>query len=506
MARVLLAKARRFGYGQEEIVAPLGLLYVAAVLRQAGHQVSVYDCGRNWNDPERFRRALLAERPDVVGLSAITYEGPVMEGMARLCRETLPGVPVIAGGSHPSAYPERCARAVDYVVIGEGERTAVELVGALTRGERDPRSVHGVAWFDEARGAAAYAPAREPIEDLDALPFPAWDLVDPGIYWRSDPLSGMARRPYMLLLTSRGCPYRCIYCHEVLGKRFRARSPDNVLREMALIRARYGVDDFEIIDDVFNLDRARMVALLGRLGASPRRPKLHFPNGLRADLLDAELIRLLRRAGALTLHAAIETTSPRLQRLARKNLNVERVGENIALAVEQGLYVVGFFMLGFPTETYEEARATVAWALRTRLHHAHFNIVTPFAGTALYDHCRDVLSARGLDQTDIYEQSFHKGSLNLSAMSDEQLFGLQQEAYRRWILDPRRAARILLRHPGRTVLLSKALLALYYALPLGRARRERHEALAWRSAPLSAGPGGLEPARRGVAAGRSGQP
>ena len=481
MARVLLAKARRLGYGEEEIVLPLGIMYLASVLREAGHEVRIYDCGRDWDDPERFRRALLDAAPDVVGLSSITYEAPVMEGMAHLCKATLPDVPVIAGGPHPSAYPERCCRLgpIDYVAIGEAERTAVELVDALTRGGRDPRSIRGLAYWDERTGEVVRTPPREFIEDLDSLPFPAWDLVDNELYWQAEPCSGMGRRRYMALMTSRGCPFRCIYCHQVHGKRFRARSPENVLRELHVIDERYGIRDFEVMDDIVNADRARTLELCDRIVAANLRPALHFPNGVRTDLLDAEQIDGLRRAGTVSMCAPVETTSPRLQKLIKKNLDVEKVRDRIAIAVDRGIYVVGCFMLGFPTETYEEARGTLEWALRTDLHHSHFSLLTPYPGTAIHDLAGDVLRARGITDADIFAQHYQKGCCNVSAMSDEQLFGLQEEAYRRFNLDPRRAVRILLRHPDRKRLVYHGLLALYYSLPLGRTRRAAPTPLAW---------------------------
>ena len=481
MARVLLAKARKFGYGQEEIVLPLGVMYLASVLREAGHEVRIYDCGHAWNDPVQFRRALLDAAPDVVGLSAITYEAPVMEGMAHLSKATLPGVPVIAGGPHPSAYPERCCRLgpIDYVAIGEAERTALELVDALTRGGRDPRSIRGLAFWDERTGEVVRTPVREFIEDVDSLPFPAWDLVDHELYWNAEPCSGMGRRRYMSLMTSRGCPFRCIYCHQVHGKRFRPRSPENVMREIRAIDERYGIRDFEVMDDIVNADRRRTLELCDRIIASKLQPAFHFPNGVRTDLLDAEQIESLHRAGTVSMCAAVETTSPRLQKLIRKNLDIDKARDRIAIAIDRGIYVVGFFMLGFPTETYEEARGTVEWALSTRLYHSHFNIVTPYEGTAMWELCREALRARGLTDAEIFEQNYHKGCCNLSAMSDEQLFALQQEAYRRSTLHPRRALRILLHHPDTKRLVYHGLLALYYSLPLGRVRRHVPTPLAW---------------------------
>ena len=469
MARVLLGKARCFGYGQKELVAPLGVMYVASVLREAGHDVRIYDCGDDWNRPDAFRQALLAFRPDVVGLSAITYEGRVLEGMARVCKATLPGVPVIVGGPHPSAYPDRCVRRadMDYAVLGEGEVTALELVNALTRGG-DPRSVPGIAWHDETADRIVFTAPREAIQDVDSLPFPAWDLIDIDLYARNEATSSMGRRLHMEIFTSRGCPFKCVYCHEVQGKRFRARSPQNVLAEMDVLRRCYGINDFEVVDDIFNFNRERMLDILDRIIAAKTRPKLHFPNGLRTDLLDATQLDRLYRAGGRFLGVAVETTSLRLQKLIKKHLKVEKVRDNIEIATRRGFYVNGFFMLGFPTETYEEARDTVEFALRTSLHQAHFNMVMPYGGTALYEVYQEFLRARGLPEMDIYTQNFHKGSINLSAMADAELFNLQREAYRRFYFGPRRALRILWRHQGRKHLFGKALLALYYALPFGR--------------------------------------
>lgn len=471
MARVLLAKARFLNEGGMGAVAPLGILYIASVLREAGHQVRLFDAGELYN-PEPFREALRAFRPSVVGLSAITIEARVMEQMARVCREELPETPIIVGGPHATAYPARCALNpdIDFVVLGEGEITALDLVRALTQGGLDPKSVAGVAYCGND-GKAVFTPAREPIADVDSIPFPAWDLMDFDLQARTRSMSSLGSRRHMLLFTSRGCPFKCIYCHEVQGKKFRARSPENVVKEMHELKTRWGINDFEVVDDIFNFDRTRMLDILDRIVASKQDPALHFPNALRTDMLDEGQIKALRRAGTFFLCAAVETASPRLQKLTMKHLKVDKVEENIRIAVREGMYVRGFFMLGFPTETLSEARSTVDFALRSHLHEALFFIVTPFAGTALYELYQETMRERGLLQVDPQDTGYHNAQYNLSAMSDADLFGLQRQAFRRFFLSPRRALRIAMRHPAKLETLKYGFRTLLKMLPHPGTRR-----------------------------------
>lgn len=471
MARVLLAKARFLNEGGMGAVAPLGALYIASVLREAGHELRLFDAGELW-DPAPFRETLRTFRPAVVGLSAITIEARVMEQMARVCREELPDIPIIVGGPHATAYPARCARNpdVDYVVLGEGELTALELVRGLTQGGLDPKSVAGIAYSDDGEHVV-FTEARAPITDVDSIPFPSWDLMDFGLQARTRAMSSVGSRRHMLLFTSRGCPFKCIYCHEVQGKKFRSRSPENVLKEMRELKTHWGINDFEIVDDIFNFDRARMLDILDRIVASKQEPALHFPNALRTDMLDEGQIKALRRAGTFFLCAAVETASPRLQKLIKKHLKVDKVEENIRIAVREGMYVRGFFMLGFPTETFEEARSTVDLAVRSALHEALFFIVTPFAGTALYEQYQETMRERGLLHVEPEDTGYHHANYNLSAMSDSELFGLQRSAFRRFFLDPKRALRIAARHPAKLEVLRYGALTLLKMLPHPAARR-----------------------------------
>ena len=467
MARILLAKARFTTFDQYTVVPPLGLMYLAAALRRAGHQVRIYEAGVRWRDLDRFRDALAAFHPAVVGLSAITTEAEVMARMAVTARATLPGVPILVGGPHATAYPEWCLRhpAIDYAILGEAEHSVPALLEALLRGQR-PEGLAGIA-SRSSTGELVVGPPPRLIRDLDELAFPAWDLIDIDLYARHRSMSAMGHRRYMPLVTSRGCPYHCIYCHQVHGKRFRARSPLNVVAEMDELHRRHGIHDFEVIDDIFNLEKERTQEILERVAALPWRATLSFPNALRADLLDDLQIDWLRRAGTVYLSLAVETATPRLQRLIRKNLRLEGVPQVIESAVGRGIFVNGFFMLGFPTETLEEAQATVDFAVRSRLHEALFFIVTPFSGTELGRMTGAPVPHERVPES-FQDFDYYQGTANISAMSDEALYGLQREAYRRFYADPRRVLRILWCHPRRWELLPDGMRALGRMLPRRR--------------------------------------
>jgi radical SAM superfamily enzyme YgiQ (UPF0313 family) len=185
-------------------------------------------------------------------------------------------------------------------------------------------------------------------------------------------------------MTSRGCPYRCAYCHNVLGKKFRVRSPENILEEIKYIHDKFGITDFQIIDDIFNLDMDRAKKICDLIINSGMDLTFAFPNAIRADRVDEELVEKMAQAGTKFTSIAIETASPRIQKLIRKNLNLEKAFKAIHLFARVGIVTRGFFMMGFPTETEEEVLDTIEYAKRSRLCGATFFTVVYYPGTDLY--------------------------------------------------------------------------------------------------------------------------
>lgn len=459
MARVLLIKARFLTPDNQGIVPPLGIMGLASYLRsERGHEVRIVETGFRESAPGDVDRALRGFRPHLVGVSALTLESPSMRRIAAQAKGWNPEVPVVVGGPHASSYPEEILQDphVDYVVLGEGERTLLELLDALEGGS-DPEGVPGIAY--RGGGSVRTTPPRAPLAEpeLDRLPFPAWDLVDLGGYARHKSMSTMGLRPYMALFTSRGCPYRCTYCHVNFGKEFRGRSPENVLREIGELVERHGIRDFEFIDDIFNWDLPRAKRILDGIAARYPGTRIHFPNGLRCDRLDDEFLLKAKAAGLTFLCVAVETASLRLQGLIKKNLHLDRIRWTIETATRMGIFTNGFFMMGFPTETRAEILDTIDFAVRSRLHQALFFIVTPFRGTELHARHQDAIRRRPESFSDY---DYFRADFNMSTLPDEELFALQRLAWRRFYLSPRRAWRILRDHPRKRFLPRMAWMAL----------------------------------------------
>ena len=237
-----------------------------------------------------------------------------------------------------------------------------------------------------AFGQEIYFSGNRPFqEDLDSIPMPAWDLINIPQYSKGLNINGfLAKLPYATLFTSRACPYKCIYCHAVFGKQFRAQSPERVLEEVELLYRRFGVREIHVFDDVFNFDRNRVMSISEMVLKRGIKMKFAFPNGVRGDIMTRDVIQALIRAGTYCITYAIETASPRLQRLIKKNLNIDRANEAIKWTFEEGAIPCGFFMFGFPTETREEMEQTIQFARNSKLLKALFFSVVPFPRTDLF--------------------------------------------------------------------------------------------------------------------------
>ena len=384
----------------------LGLLYLAGALKRAhGGRISlrirtlVSKPSQPGADTTAMLRHLEEWRPDVVGFRCLTIGKDALHAAAAIVKEWDPACFVIAGGPYGTDDPESALRdgAVDCVVIGEGEATAADLVGRLL--DRTP--IGDVAGLAFRRGGRVLRTApRALIADLDDLPLPDYSLIDLDAFSnRFLTFSSKISHPHGNIMTTRGCPYQCAYCHNILGKKFRTRSPEGVYAEIRYLHDRYGLTDFQIVDDIFNLDLERAKRICELIINGGLKLTLSFPNALRGDRVDLELVDKLAAAGTKFISYAVETASPRLQKLIQKNLDLDKTFRAIEDTAKAGIITRGFFMLGFPTETEEELLRTIEYAKASSLCGATFFTVVYFPGTRLYDMARSL----GYFQDDGYD-------------------------------------------------------------------------------------------------------
>ncbi|MDI6795924.1 MAG: radical SAM protein [Desulfatibacillaceae bacterium] len=429
---------------------PLGLACLAAFAREkrpGKDSFVIIDEAVKPLSSKQWQEKLAGITPDIIGISAMTPDANALTRKIELFKNLLPKTPIVAGGPHATALGARLLEnpGIDYAVAGEGELGFAGLLDALEKGEKYPENYIPGLIFKKPDGSIKENPVNNDLLDVNTLPLPAWDLISFEDY------STLARMTpskvggfYAPIMTSRGCPFSCIYCHDVFGSRFRAMTPMRVIEHMEQLIYQYNIKDFEIIDDIFNLDYDRALEICRLIQERGLNICFSFPNGLRTDLLDRRLIRALAQAGAYHIAFAVETGSKHLQKAIKKHLNLEKVRQNIAYAAEEGIFTWGFFMLGFPNESKEQVKKTLDFAFSSKLHGAFFFTVIPFPGTALARQCLSEEKALAAAS----DSSYFITQNSLSQLSPKELSRMQTMAFLRFFLNPARIVRIGRDYPG----------------------------------------------------------
>jgi len=378
---------------------PLGLMYLAAVLRERGYEVEMFDCAFR-QDYAEFERYMRRTRPPVVGITALATVRNNALALAEIAHEH--GATVVLGGADPTGAPERYLGyrgsggeyPVDAVVFKEGERTAVELADHLfRRGDcaRDLRDVAGLRLRGpEGRGVATAA--RPFVPDLDDLPFPARDLVDLDAYrdaWRK------AHGYWSLgIINSRGCPYACTWCQKaVFGRSYRTRSPANAAEELRQIKETFEPDHLRIVDDVTGVGRRWISDWRDEVVA--RDAVTSFECLSRANLIDEELVGALKDAGCRKIFLGAESGSQKVLDAMNKEITVDQVRRAAVLCRRAGIETYLYMMVGYPGEEWADLRLSVDLLRETLPDEFSTTIAYPLPGTAFYEQVRDRLGFEG---------------------------------------------------------------------------------------------------------------
>jgi radical SAM superfamily enzyme YgiQ (UPF0313 family) len=455
---ISLIKVREPSVDIPEVTPPLGLMYLAGYLRKYRpdkDNIKIFDL--SVQDKKYVLENL--RDADIVGLSSTNRDGLYLKNILEYIKKINRNGVLILGGPIVSSLKDELFAYfnIDCGVAYEGERTFLEVVERLESGSVSFEDIKGIVYN---HGGARFTGRREPIENLDdEVPFPAWDLVFEAPlskeYWKRKSFAFFrVNKKYMGLFTSRGCPYKCIYCHDIFAKQFRAHSPERVVSEIEYLLKRFGIKDFEFYDDTFNFDKDRTRRICDLIIEKRLNINLYFPNGLRSDRLEKDIVEKLARAGTRVMCFAIETVSERLQKLLKRNLKLDNISDMIEVAVKNGIHAEGFFMLGHPTETKREMLDTINYAARSPLHSAAFSITVPQKGTELFS--RYI----GEDVPQRLGEGYYEYSSAISELKPHEVKKLLAYTFIRFYLRPRRILSIIRTFPLSFVLSRRFLVQI----------------------------------------------
>lgn len=401
---------------------PLGILGITSYLISKGIETKAIDCNIKEYDYHN------AGNYDIVGFSLFCSNVTRTLNAAKKVKKMFPHVKIVLGGPHTLTSPKEFAKKsfIDAVIVGEGENVLYEYLTS-----KNPNKVRGIYYKEKKK--IVFTGDRAFRENLDALPFPALEQVDLSKY--IFPISQV--RPISHLMTSRGCPYNCIYCFHSLGRKWRTRSAKNIVDEIEWQVNKLGVKEISISDDNFTLDKKRAEEVCRLIIKRGIKVKIQLMNGIRADKVDKNLLEKMKRAGVWLIAVAPETGSEETLKKIKKGMTLSHPKNVVKWCKELGIATYAFFMVGFPWESEEDVRQTIKFAEELNADFNQFSRVLPFEGTEL----AKMIGAACVTDKDsglFYGQKKYKQQ----KLTNEQTKKLIQEAYRRCYLKPEKIWKI----------------------------------------------------------------
>lgn len=392
---------------------PISLLYLASTLQRYKHKVGLVDVnndfissehkGQKMNTTKYFSTEFIDKinsfKPDLVGIG-ILFSGRFKSALyiSQIIKKHYPYIPIVLGGIHPSIFPKEILKEhsyINYIIIGEGEDSFPKLIEAHFNDGRLIKNVDGIVYREN--GEVIINPKTKFIENLDDLPFPAYDILNlKGYYFDTIRWYNPKNLPINIplpIISSRACPNRCTFCsmYMVHGRKFRPRSPKNVVDEIEYLYTKYNHRYFSFMDDNFTLSKKRTLDICSEI--INRRINIQFdtPNGVFIKTLDREVMDALVKAGLIRLCVAPESGSDFIRnKIIRKPLSTKEIYDFFNIAKDyKDLYIKAFFVIGFPEETKKTLNETYEMIKRISVHQISIFNVIPFPGTPLFEQCKN---------------------------------------------------------------------------------------------------------------------
>jgi radical SAM superfamily enzyme YgiQ (UPF0313 family) len=370
-----------YGLEHHSLYFPFGLAYIASSLLEAGHHVTVVDMEGDRLTVKEAVQCTVDSTPGIVAFGGMVTRFRYVKELAEHIRKRLPDVFLTAGNSGVSTIPDIYLKScgLNCVVLGEGEITVVELAEAVEN-EADWKQVPGLAWLN-TEGVLQKSSPRQPIADLDRLPWPAWDLFPIENYVSSTDHRQKKVR-HLETLASRGCPFNCVYCYRIYGRNVRRRSPQAIVTELEELVKRYNIHYTGFPDDLFTSDRKFVMEVCTLM--KQRLPGIKWSCLGRVNTVDREMLETMKDAGCDWISYGIESGSDWMLENMRRGVTAKQCLDAVKLTESVGIHAEGSFIIGMFGETRETVKKTVEFCKQADIT-APMLFVTPYPGTAVYD-------------------------------------------------------------------------------------------------------------------------
>lgn len=419
----------------------MGLAYIAAALTEdKSNNIKIIDIDAEGLRPRDFTKIIKRKHYDIAGITVTTPTFFSSLELAKQIKSYSPHTLIAFGGIHPTIKPHEVINydCVDMVIKGEGEITFREAISSL-RHHRDLSDVNGLVFKKNKK--IKETPERPLIKDLDLVPFPARHLFKTQRYTYPDALY----RSVAPIMTSRGCSGMCTYCNanKIFSRVFRSRSAKNIVDEVELLVKKRGTKEIHIWDDNFATSRKRIFEIRDEILKRNIKIKFAFPNGIRADFLNEEIMQALKEMGTYSIAIGVESGSKHVLSRARKGIKQEKIEEIFVLAKKMKFETWAFFIIGLPGENAFSIAKTIHFVQKIDPDIAKFHILKPYPGTEVYDYLR---SKRYILTEDYNKFGIHTPPIHrLETLMPSDMVEWQKKAYRSFYLRPFKIARQILR-------------------------------------------------------------
>jgi len=421
------------GAHQHPAFIPLGIGYLAAVLEEKGHNINIIDCQALKLTHSDVENEIRKRKPDIVGVTSTTLTYKSALSTVEAAKNAAPNCLTIYGGCHATFWDEEALHEcpqLDLVVRGEGENTLLEIAEKIESG-KDSHRVLGITCRKNDR--IIKNPDRPYIENLDELPFPALHLFSLERYRKYGKI-------IFPLMASRGCVYWCDFCTAVrmFGRKYRVRTPKNVVAEIEFLHRKYKEDQFTFYDDALTVNQDRVEEMCDEI--LNRNLKIKWDCETRVDMLTKELLTKMKKAGCIALWLGVESGSQKMIDAMGKGITIEQTVRAFRWARDAGLIAAASLILGFPGETKESAWETIKLVERIKPDEIGIHVATPYPGTPMYEYVKQMgwLKIHDFNKYDTATPTFESPTLKMKELRE-----IREQAYRRFYLNPNYVLRML---------------------------------------------------------------